>query len=143
MLFVVSSSLRVSSYSISVSPRTPRRLPPAYATTRLLGLLLLLHLPELSLLVQLLYPLSFLFAQISPLCLLLCCLLLFGSLLDGGVLALSDLEVLLQVEIDSLSGADQFTRDLIVSLYRVKGGERTSGFKRFCLSMRSTMLRAT
>jgi len=61
----------------------------------LLGALLLLHLPELPLLIELLYPLSLLFAQISPLCPLLGSLLLLGSLFNWGILALSDLVVFL------------------------------------------------
>ena len=143
MLFVISFFLECSLFLYLDFLPGHQNVFPSAPSTHLLGLLLLLHLPEFPLLVKLLYPLSFLFTQISPLCPLLCCLLLLGSLFSGGILALSDLEVFLEVEIDCLSGVDEFTRDLFVSLCNVKSGELTSGFKGFGLSMRSTMLSAT
>jgi hypothetical protein len=117
--------------------------PPVLLRVRLLGLLLL-HLSKLPLLLEFLCLLSLLFTHALPLCLFLGCSLVFRSLFNGGVLALSDFVVLVEVSVDALSGVDEFSCDLIIS----KGifghwRRRTSGLRRFGRSMRSTMLSAT
>lgn len=117
---------------------------------RLSPALLLLHLPELPLPVQLLGLFQLLLAHGRSLGPLLGRPLVLGALFSWLILGDSGLEVLFQVEVDGLSGVGELSSDLgTVSVLRSPEARRreekmrTSGLRRLGRSIRSATLSAT